>query len=62
MEENPSFQPACKSNNPGVLKWYVDAEKCYEFWCDNGTDCSTCIAVCPYNKSRQNPSAEGFWD
>ncbi|MCW4038861.1 MAG: reductive dehalogenase [Candidatus Bathyarchaeota archaeon] len=55
MEENPSFQPACKSNNPGVLKWYVDAEKCYEFWCDNGTDCSTCIAVCPYNKRRKIP-------
>jgi ferredoxin len=62
MEENPSFQPACKSNNPGVLKWYVDAEKCYEFWCDNGTDCSTCIAVCPYNKGRKNSSVEELWD
>lgn len=62
MEEKPSFQPACKSNNPGVLKWYVDSEKCYEFWCDNGTDCSTCIAVCPYNKRSKNLSVEGFWD
>jgi ferredoxin len=62
IEENPSFQPACKSNNPGVLKWYVDGEKCYEFWCDNGTDCSNCIAVCPYNKGSKKNSAGEFWD
>ncbi|MCK5606357.1 reductive dehalogenase [Candidatus Pacearchaeota archaeon] len=61
MENNPRFQPTCKSNNPGVLKWYVDSEKCYEFWCDNGTDCSTCIAVCPYNKGCKKLSAEELW-
>lgn len=49
MEDEPSFDGACKSNNPGVLKWYVNAERCYLFWHENGTSCSTCIKVCPYN-------------
>ena len=60
-EPEPSWEPACRSNNPGVLKWYVDGEKCYEFWCDNGTDCSTCITVCPYNSGPKQATAEGFW-
>jgi len=47
--DEPSFEAACRSNNPGALKWYVDVERCYLYWCENGTDCSTCIKVCPYN-------------
>jgi epoxyqueuosine reductase len=50
--DEPSFEVACKSNNPGALKWHVNVERCYEFWCQNGIDCSTCIKVCPYNKKR----------
>jgi len=38
------------STNPGVLKWPIDAFSCYRFWHENGTDCNTCIYVCPYNK------------
>jgi reductive dehalogenase len=38
------------SNQSGVLKWYVDGEKCFSFWARNGMDCATCIQVCPYNK------------
>ncbi len=38
------------SNNPGIEKWYVDVESCYEFWVENGGDCSNCIRSCPYNK------------
>jgi epoxyqueuosine reductase len=49
LDDKPSFDPVCRSNNPGALKWYVNAELCYQFWCENGTDCSTCIKVCPYN-------------
>lgn len=62
-ETEPSFQIACRSNNPGVLKWYVNAELCYQFWCDNGTDCSTCITVCPYNApaSVQKANSRDFW-
>ncbi len=48
--DEPSFNVECRSNNPGALKWYVNVERCYEFWCQNGIDCSTCIKVCPYNK------------
>lgn len=64
-DDDPSFSPVCSSNNPGVRKWYVNAELCYQFWCDNGGDCSTCIAVCPYTKTtvKQLPlSPEKFWE
>jgi len=64
MADEPSFEVACRSNNPGALKWHVNAELCYQFWCENGTDCSTCVTVCPYNtvpreKTRITP--EEFW-
>lgn len=49
MDDEPSFKTACQSNNPGALKWYVDVERCYLYWCENSIDCSTCIKVCPYN-------------
>jgi epoxyqueuosine reductase len=45
----PTLEGVCRSNNSGALKWYVNGELCYQFWCENGTDCSTCIRVCPYN-------------
>jgi ferredoxin len=48
VDDEPSFQVVCRSNNPGALKWCVDVERCYLFWCENGIDCSTCIKVCPY--------------
>ena len=38
------------SNNPGALKWYVNADKCRAFWAVNGTSCCNCIARCPFNK------------
>jgi len=38
------------STNPGVLKWPIDAEKCYEQWQINGMDCSLCMRACPFNK------------
>ena len=64
LDDEPSFDVSCKSNNPGVLKWPVNAERCYEFWCKNGGDCSTCIAVCPYTR-RISPkiliSPDTFW-
>jgi reductive dehalogenase len=49
-DKKPSFKVNNKSNNPGVEKWAIDAEKCFEFWCKNGGDCGTCISSCPYNK------------
>jgi len=35
------------SNNPGVFKWYIHPESCYDF---NGFSCSNCKRVCPFNK------------
>lgn len=40
------------SNNPGVVKWPLSAEKCREYWSKIGTDCSICIRVCPFNKDK----------
>jgi len=39
----------CASNNPGVLKWHVDAEKCLNFWRVNGASCLNCIQSCPFS-------------
>jgi len=64
IDDEPSFEVACRSNNPGALKWYVNAERCYLFWCENGVDCSTCIKVCPYNvasSKKVDVSPEEFW-
>ncbi len=33
----------------GVLRWKIDSESCYRYWCITGTDCGRCIAVCPYS-------------
>ncbi len=38
------------SNNPGVLKWYLDYEKCRTFQAGVGTNCGICMMVCPFNK------------
>lgn len=43
-------EAACPSNNPGILKWPVHAEKCMDFWRINGTDCSNCISSCPLSR------------
>jgi epoxyqueuosine reductase len=40
------------SNHSGILKWYIDAEKCFSFWAKNRMDCTSCIRVCPFNKPR----------
>ena len=49
-EPAPTFKVTCRSNNPGLKRWAVNAEKCYQFWVDNGADCSQCIAVCPFTQ------------
>lgn len=64
-DDEPSYTPISKSNNAGALKWYVDVEQCYLYWCDNGVDCSTCIKVCPYNimaSGDVNHSRKEFWN
>jgi reductive dehalogenase len=46
----PSAERYSISNIPGVKKWTINADKCFKFWTNQGTDCSICIRVCPYNK------------
>ena len=38
------------SHIKGIKKWTINAKKCFKFWANQGTDCSICIRVCPYNK------------
>ena len=33
----------------GVKRWQIDSEACFTFWCQVGTDCARCMAVCPYS-------------
>lgn len=33
----------------GVLRWQINSESCFSYWCKIGTDCGRCIAVCPYS-------------
>jgi len=33
----------------GTLTWTTNQEKCFGYWCQIGTDCGRCIAVCPFS-------------
>jgi reductive dehalogenase len=46
-----TFTGVCESNNPGLKKWYVHAEKCLRFWQENGSACANCIAACPFTRT-----------
>ena len=46
--KEPSFNVECPSNNKGILRWAVNHDKCYQFWIENGGECSNCIKVCPF--------------
>ena len=37
-------------NREGLLRWPLNAEKCFSFLSRDGTDCGVCIRVCPFNK------------
>jgi len=34
----------------GVEKWKLNAETCFELWGKMGTDCSICMAICPFSR------------
>ncbi|MFX1590941.1 MAG: reductive dehalogenase, partial [Promethearchaeota archaeon] len=61
LDKEPSYKPKSISNNPGVKKYYVNAEKCFEFWIENSSDCGKCIAACPFAKIQDSYSASEFW-
>jgi NAD-dependent dihydropyrimidine dehydrogenase PreA subunit len=33
----------------GALRWRIDSDLCFRYWCASGTDCARCMAVCPYS-------------
>jgi ferredoxin len=33
----------------GVLRWQIDQEECFTYWCIAGTDCGRCVQTCPYS-------------
>ncbi|HSR32005.1 MAG TPA: reductive dehalogenase domain-containing protein [Anaerolineae bacterium] len=33
----------------GALRWRINQDICYRYWCVTGTDCARCMAVCPYS-------------
>ena len=46
----PSVEPPNKSSFSHIRKWSTNAEKCFNFWGNQNTECSICIRVCPYNR------------
>jgi ferredoxin len=38
-----------RTEENGVLRWKINAETCFTYWCKAGTDCGRCMAVCPYS-------------
>jgi len=49
-DEEPSFEVRGEFNNPGHQTWYEDCVRCFEFWEESNSYCSTCIMVCPWAK------------
>jgi ferredoxin len=33
----------------GALRWRINQDICYRYWCTTGTDCARCMTVCPYS-------------
>lgn len=60
-DEMPTFSRNSISNNSGVKKYYVDVEKCFEFWVENSSDCGKCIAACPFSRIDKKIPPEAFW-
>ncbi len=49
-EDGPTDKGPTLSNNHGIHKWYINPEKCFQFWVRNKGDCANCIRVCVFNK------------
>ncbi len=48
--DGPTTTGQTVANNGRVVKWYINAEKCFGFWAKNGSECGNCIRACPWNK------------
>jgi ferredoxin len=38
-----------RKETDGALRWRIDPERCFHYWCAIGTDCGRCLTVCPYS-------------
>jgi len=61
-DKEPKTRGLNISNNSGVRKYYVDGEKCFEFWIENSSDCAKCVASCPFSKIKKYLTPTEFWD
>ena len=59
FDEKPGFKPTYEfadepgytwNNHIGIKKWYSDAKKCFNFWCETDPSCLNCIASCTFNE------------
>jgi epoxyqueuosine reductase len=48
--DEPTTEGLTISNNHGIYKWYINPERCFQFWVRNRGDCANCIRVCVFNK------------
>jgi ferredoxin len=39
----------------GALRWRINQDICYRYWCVTGTDCARCMALCPYSYPDSTP-------
>ena len=48
--DDPTYKGPTLSNSHGIYKWYINPERCFQFWVRNRGDCANCIRVCVFNK------------
>ena len=46
----PTTEGPTISNSGGIYKWYINPEKCLDFWARNNGSCGNCVRVCSFNK------------
>lgn len=45
-----SIPQGVKTVYNGFEKWKLDEDSCYAYWSKVGTDCSICMAICPFSR------------
>lgn len=43
-----------KTLNRGLLRWKLNEDTCFDYWAKVGTDCSVCMAVCPFSRPNRS--------
>jgi len=46
----PTTEGPTISNSNGIYKWYINPEKCLDFWARNNGSCENCVRACSFNK------------